>query len=124
MAASMTSCGVLSRARMEIPCRKLSNTVAIAGACTVSGNSPLRIPRSTHARIPARVRARDRVRASVTRAFSGLGALITPRATMQPLGWPSSHCMRADWRSAVSMARRGGRRSSHRHSVTRAKVAR
>jgi len=118
IAALMVACGTLSRAKIETPCKKLSNTVAIAATLSVSGNCPAFTARSMHATMPARVRARDWVNASATRAFSGLGALITPKATMQPFGCPSSHCMRADWRKAVSTAWRGGRVSSHRHSVT------
>jgi len=104
IAASMLAWGTLSRARIEMPCRKLSNTVAITAGSIVPGNCPARIARCTQATIPARVRSRDCVNPFATRAFSGLGALITPSATMQPLGCPSSHCMRADWRSAVSTA--------------------
>jgi len=104
MAASIVAWGTVSRARIEMPCRKLSNTVAITAGLMVCGNCPRRIARSTHATIPARVRSRDCVNPSATRALSGLGALITPNATMHPLGCPSSHCMRADWRSAVSTA--------------------
>lgn len=44
--------------------------------------------------------------------------LITPSATMQPVGWPASHCMRAERRSANARAAHGASCVSRRHSVT------
>lgn len=104
MAASIALKVLPSLASVDSPSMKLSNTHVSAAASRPAARLPLAMARSTHARMPARVCARERVSGAESAENSGDGVLMTPSVTMQPLGWPRSHCILAERRSASSTA--------------------
>ena len=87
-----------------MPSKKHSKALASASISVAASSSRSVTPRWTHARMPARLRARASVSPAATAALAGSPALVTPNATMHPVGCDVSTCMRAEPRSVSSMA--------------------